>query len=271
MFLQIHWNINPEIFRIGGFALRYYTLCFLLAFVAGYWLLSRIYNKEGTDKQLLDKLAIYVFIGTILGARLGHCLFYEFDYYKTRPWEMILPFRWEYGRFKLTGFQGLASHGGAIGILTAVWLYSRKYRIKMLWVLDRLVIVVALAGFFIRVGNFFNSEIIGKPSRLPWAVVFDRIDTTARHPAQLYEALSYAGIFFLLLLLYRRRIAFTKPGFIFGAFLTTVFGLRFCMEFVKEAQEAFEEGMLLNMGQLLSIPLILAGLFFSIRKQKLYG
>jgi phosphatidylglycerol---prolipoprotein diacylglyceryl transferase len=270
MLLQIHWNIDSEIFRIGGFALRYYTLCFLMAFAFSYWLLSRIYKKEGADKTLLGKLTVYVLIGTIVGARLGHCLFYEFDYYKTKPWEIILPFRWENGRFELTGFQGLASHGGAIGILTAVGLYCRKYKTSMLWVLDRLVIAVAIAGFFIRTGNFFNSEIIGKPTNLPWAVVFERVDNVARHPAQLYEAICYAGIFVLLLLFYRRRIAFTKPGFLFGLFLITVFGVRFCMEFLKENQEAFEEGLLLNMGQLLSIPLIIVGLFFTLRKQKLY-
>ena len=267
----IQWNINPEIFRIGGFAFRYYSLFFLLAFVVSYYLLLAIYKKEGIDVELLDPLAVYVFIGTLVGARLGHCLFYEFDYYKTKPWEMILPFHFNNGQFEFTGFQGLASHGGTIGILTAVWLYCRKYKMSIFWVLDRLVIVVAIAACCVRIGNFFNSEIIGKPATVAWAVVFEKVDNLPRHPAQLYEAICYAGVFLLLLFLYKRRIAFTKSGFLFGTFLVTLFGTRFFMEFLKEDQESFENGWMLNMGQLLSIPLIIVGIYFLIRKQQLNG
>ncbi len=161
--LQINWNVNPEIFRIGGFALRYYSLMFLPAFLLSYFLLNKIFKKENVSELLLKKLFIYVFLGTVIGARLGHTLFYEFGYYKNHLLEIILPFKITHGQFDFTGYQGLASHGGAIGILLAVALYCKKYKQSFLWVIDRLVIVVSLSGFFIRVGNFFNSEIIGKP------------------------------------------------------------------------------------------------------------
>jgi len=269
--LFIHWNINPEIFRIGGIAVRYYTLLFLLAFAVSYWLLSGIYKAEGVDVKLLDRLAIYVFIGTLLGARLGHCLFYEFDYYKTKPWEIILPFHFKNGQFEFTGFQGLASHGGTIGILAAVWFYCKKYQVSMLWVLDRLVIAVAIAACCVRMGNFLNSEIIGRPATVAWAVVFERVDDVPRHPAQLYEAFCYGAIFLVLLFLYIRKMAFVKPGFLFGIFLITLFGVRFLMEFLKDEQESFEKGWLLNMGQLLSIPLIVVGIYFLLTKPKKYG
>ena len=264
IFNVIHWNIEPEIFNIGTFGLRYYTLCFLLAFVSSYVLMLRIFNRENKSQELLDELSIYIFLGTLLGARLGHCLFYEFDYYKNHPLEMILPFTYINGEFTLTGFRGLASHGGAIGILTGVVLFCRKTKTNFLWITDRLVIVVALAGAFVRVGNFFNSEIIGLPSELPWAVVFQQVDQIPRHPAQLYEAICYVLIFILLWNLYHRKQP-TKPGVMFGVFLITLFGARFVLEFVKENQEAFEEGMKYNMGQLLSLPFIAAGIYLLFR------
>jgi phosphatidylglycerol---prolipoprotein diacylglyceryl transferase len=261
---QIHWNINPEIFQIGSFGLRYYTLGFMLAFFLSYIILLRLFTREGKSQELLDKLTLYVFFGTILGARIGHCLFYEFDYYKDHLFEMILPFRNINGELTFTGYQGLASHGGAIGVLLAVWLFSRKAKVTFLWVADRVVVVTALAGCLIRLGNFFNSEIIGTPSDLPWAVVFERIDAVPRHPAQLYESIGYFLIFLLLRSLYKKYSG--RPGFLFGVFMISVFGLRFFAEFVKENQEAFEQGMVLNMGQLLSIPFVLLGLYFIVRK-----
>ncbi|WP_257667765.1 prolipoprotein diacylglyceryl transferase [Parapedobacter tibetensis] len=263
----IHWNIDPEIFNIGSFGVRYYTLCFLLAFVSSYILMLRIFKRENKSQELLDQLSIYIFIGTLLGARLGHCLFYEFDYYKDHPLEMILPFTYVNGKFTLTGFHGLASHGGAIGILVGIFLFCRKTKTDFLWISDRLVIVVALAGAFVRLGNFFNSEIIGLPSDLPWAVIFARVDQIPRHPAQLYEAISYVFIFILLWNIYHRRPTL-KPGFIFGVFLITLFGARFALEFVKENQEAFEEGMKYNMGQLLSLPFVAIGIYLLFRPYK---
>ncbi|WP_353183449.1 prolipoprotein diacylglyceryl transferase, partial [Parapedobacter lycopersici] len=198
IFNVIHWNIDPEIFNIGTFGLRYYTLCFLLAFISSYLLMLHIFKRENKSQELLDQLSIYIFLGTLLGARLGHCLFYEFDYYKDHPLEMILPYTYVNGQFTLTGFRGLASHGGAIGILVGIFLFCRKTKVNFLWITDRLVIVVALAGAFVRIGNFFNSEIIGLPSNLPWAVVFEQVDQVPRHPAQLYEAICYVLIFLLL-------------------------------------------------------------------------
>ena len=191
MLLQIVWNIDPEIIRIGGFSLRYYSLFFVVAFLLGYSIINKIYNEEKLQSDLVNKLLIYVIAGTIIGARLGHTLFYEFVYYKHHLLEIFLPFRIGNGKFELTGYRGLASHGGAIGILIAIWIYSRNTKLKFLWILDRLVIVVALGGFFIRLGNFFNSEILGSATDMPWAVVFARVDLVPRHPAQLYEAFSY--------------------------------------------------------------------------------
>lgn len=263
--LVINWNINPEIFRIGGFALRYYSLMFFFAFYSSYFILTKIYFKENIAIHFLNKLAIYIFIGTLAGARLGHTLFYEFGYYKNHLLEIILPFRITNGKFDLTGYQGLASHGGAIGILLAVALYCKKYKQPFLWILDKVVIVVALSGFFIRLGNLFNSEIIGKPANVSWAFVFERVDLLPRHPSQVYEAIAYLSIFFILLLLYQKKGIQLKKGFLFGLFLTLVFSARFVIEFSKENQEAFEKALPINMGQILSLPFILIGLYFIFR------
>ncbi len=263
----INWNIDPEIFNIGSFGVRYYTLCFLLAFISSYVLMLRIFKRENKPQELLDQLSIYIFIGTLLGARLGHCLFYEFDYYKDHPLEMILPYTYVNGKFTLTGFHGLASHGGAIGILVGIFLFCRKTKTDFLWITDRLVIVIALAGAFVRLGNFFNSEIIGLPADLPWAVVFERVDQIPRHPAQLYEAIAYVLIFILLWNIYHKRSPL-KAGFIFGIFLITLFGARFVLEFFKENQEAFEDGMKYNMGQLLSLPFVAMGIYLAFRPAK---
>lgn len=263
-FLTINWNVNPEIFRIGGFGLRYYSIMFVFAFGCSYYIMTNIFKKENVSPDLLQKLFLYVFLGTLIGARLGHTLFYEFGYYKNHLLEIILPFKITKGSFEWTGYQGLASHGGAIGILTAVYLYCKKYQQSFLWVIDRLVIVVALAGFFIRVGNLFNSEIIGIPTAVPWAFVFKQVDLVPRHPAQLYEALLYLITFFVLWLLYKGK-QFYKQGFLFGLFLVMVFTFRFIVEFVKENQEAFENTWAINLGQALSIPFVLFGLYLVIK------
>lgn len=260
----IHWNIDPIIFEIGSFGLRYYALCFLAAFAVSYAIMLKIFKQEGKSQELLDQLSIYIFLGTLIGARLGHCLFYEFDYYSKHPLEMILPFRIVDGSFELTVFQGLASHGGAIGILTALWMFSRKTKTNFVWIADRLVLVVPLAGAFVRLGNFFNSEIIGLPSELPWAVVFEKIDSIPRHPAQLYEAIAYVGIFFLLWMVFKKGLP--KQGYLLGLFFVLLFSARFILEFFKENQEEFEQGMQFNMGQLLSIPFVAIGLYLMFRK-----
>ncbi|SHE33712.1 prolipoprotein diacylglyceryl transferase [Cnuella takakiae] len=258
--LYINWNIDPEIFRLGGFALRYYSLLFALAFLLGYWLMKKMFVRESMPEELLQPLLIYIVVATVIGARLGQTLFYEFDYYKNHPLEIVLPFRVINGSFEWTGYQGLASHGGAIGILAALALFARRYKIPFLWIADRLVIAVALGGFFIRLANLFNSEIIGKPTSAPWAFIFERIDPFPRHPAQLYEALAYLLIFAFLFISYRKSRG-QRRGYLLGLFLIFIFLTRFAIEFTKEAQEAFEKAWLLNMGQILSIPFVLLGFY----------
>lgn len=266
--LSIKWNVNPEIFRIGGFALRYYSVLFAIAFALGYLLMKSMYKKEGLGEEHLSPLLFYIIAGTIIGARLGQVFFYAFDYFKSHPLEIIFPFRFGAKGFEWTGYQGLASHGGAIGILLALALYCRKYDHNFLQTADKLVITVALAGFFIRTGNLFNSEIIGKPAAVPWAFVFEKVDLIPRHPSQVYEAIAYLVVFLFLWKLYQQKRQQRQPGFLFGWFLVLVFSARLLIEFTKENQEPFENALLLNMGQLLSIPFILIGVFFIWRKQK---
>lgn len=261
----ITWGPEPEIFKIGSFGVRWYSLCWLLAFVVSYFLMLKIFKREGKSQELLDKLTIYIFVGTLLGARLGHCFFYDWAYYKEHFIEIFIPFQKVNGAWELTGFTGLASHGGAIGILAALWLFSRNTKTNFMWIADRLVLVVPIAGAFIRLGNFFNSEMIGNPTDLPWAVVFTHIDQIPRHPAQMYEAIAYVIIFFILWAMYQKNKD-PKPGKLFGIFLILLFGARFIIEYVKIDQVAFEAGMLLNMGQILSIPFILLGIFLLLRK-----
>ena len=263
--LYITWNVDPELIRIGGFGLRYYSLLFALAFYLGWVLMKKMYHQDGVPEELLSPLLVYVLVGTVVGARLGQTLFYEWDYFKEHPLEILLPFRKGPQGWQWTGFQGLASHGGALGILAAVALYARRCRQPFLWVLDRLVVVVALGGFFIRMGNLFNSEILGKETTVPWAFVFLRVDAVPRHPAQVYEALAYGAVFLLLWNRYRRHNS-GQDGFLLGVFLLLVFSARFFLEFTKEVQEAFEKDLWLNMGQLLSIPFVLLGGYLTLRK-----
>ena len=263
----ITWGPEPEIFKIGSFGVRWYSLCWLLAFVVSYFLMLKIFKREGKSQEVLDKLTIYIFVGTLVGARLGHCFFYDWAYYKEHFLEIFIPFQKINGSWELTGFTGLASHGGAIGILIALWLFSRNTKTNFMWITDRLVLVVPIAGAFIRLGNFFNSEMIGNPTDLPWAVAFTHIDQIPRHPAQMYEAIAYVIIFFILWAMYQKNKD-PKPGKLFGIFLILLFGARFVIEYVKIDQVAFEAGMLLNMGQILSIPFILLGIFLLVRKPK---
>lgn len=254
----INWNVSPEIFRIGPVAIRWYGLLFALGFVIGYQIMTKFFLKEKRPLKDLEALTITMIVGTIVGARLGHCLFYDPVYYLSNPVKILKI--WE---------GGLASHGAAIGILLALWYYTKKHpKYTMLWLLDRIVIVVALAGAFIRLGNFFNSEIIGTPVSLPWAVIFTRIDTIARHPAQLYESLSYLLIFIYLFRSYYKFDGKIPKGRFFGIFLILVFSARFIIEFFKEVQSPFEHNLPLDLGQLLSIPFILAGIYFLWRSWK---
>jgi phosphatidylglycerol---prolipoprotein diacylglyceryl transferase len=257
---SITWNVDPEIFRIGNFAIRWYGLLFASAFFFGYLVFLKIFKKEGISIELLDKLTMYTAVGTIIGARLGHTLFYEPAYYLSNPVEILMIWR-----------GGLASHGAAIGILIALYYYSKSIRRPYLWIMDRIVIVVALGGVFIRLGNLMNSEIYGVETNLPWGFIFVRAgEAVPKHPTQIYEALSYLVIFFLLHSLYWRYDGKPKRGLLFSVFLILLFSVRFLIEFVKEVQVDFEAGMTLNMGQWLSIPFIVAGLvllFFTLRNK----
>jgi prolipoprotein diacylglyceryl transferase len=250
----IIWNIDPKIFQLGPFEVRWYGLFFALGIFIAFLLLNRIYKKENISIEKLDKLFIYVFPGIIIGARLGHCLFYDPSFYLTHPVEIIKVWK-----------GGLASHGAAIGILIALYFYSKYEHEKLLTILDRLVFVVPLGGAFIRIGNLFNSEIIGKPTNVPWAFNFTRIDSLPRHPTQLYEAIAYLSIFILLFSLRKKNNIVEKSGFITGLFLILLFAARFLIEFFKENQSSFENSMPLNMGQLLSFPFILAGIFLLLK------
>jgi len=246
----IPWNVDPEIFRIGNFAVRWYGLLFASGFVFGYYILKNVFKNEGLGDATLDRLTVYVAVGTIVGARLGHCLFYEPAYYLANPAEILKVWH-----------GGLASHGAAIGIPLALWLFVRKEKKPYIWAIDRVVIVVALAGAMIRLGNLMNSEIYGMETTLPWGFVFLRNHETApKHPTQIYEALAYLITFGILMRLYWRKRGKQKPGLLFGVFLIMVFGFRFFVEYIKEDQVAFEAGMRLNMGQWLSIPLVILGI-----------
>lgn len=230
--------------------IRYYSILFSLSFFIGYNIIRSVFKREGKPESDLATLLTYMMVGTIAGARLGHCLFYDPGYYLSNPHKMLMV--WE---------GGLASHGGAIGILTALFIYARRCPDQpYLWLLDRMVIVVALAGLLIRLGNFFNSEILGIPTDVPWAVIFDRIDDTPRHPAQLYESIAYGTIFVGLYRLYIRLEARTPRGLLFGLFLVSAFGFRFLIEFVKERQAAYGADLVLGVGQILSIPLLILGI-----------
>jgi len=250
-----HWNVNPVLVQLGPLALRWYGLLFAAAFLVGFWILERMYRSEGKDPESLDRLFIYMLVGTIVGARLGHVLFYDPHYYFTHPIEIFKI--WE---------GGLASHGGAAGILIALYLYPRRAGSPpYLWLLDRVVIPTALGGCFIRLGNFFNSEIVGTPTSGWWGVVFDRVDSLPRYPVQLFEALAYGLIFLILLRVYTRHRQNPRDGFLLGLFLVLVFSARFLLEFIKTPQAEYEAGFVLTVGQMLSVPFILVGVGLTLR------
>jgi prolipoprotein diacylglyceryl transferase len=259
--LVIPWDVNPEIFRIGSFAVRWYGLLFASSFLFGYIILDKVFKNENLSQATLDRLTVYVAIGVIVGARLGHCLFYEPGYYLSHPVEIIKIWH-----------GGLASHGAAIGILIALWLFVRKEKKDYTWIIDRVAIVVALSGFFIRMGNLMNSEIYGVETTLPWGFVFLRNGETApKHPTQIYEALTYLLIFILLFRIYWKSKGEYIQGLLISLTLILIFTARFFIEFLKEDQVAFESGMKLNMGQLLSIPFVISGfvwLYFSLKQKK---
>ena len=265
MMAFITWDIDPKIF--DGFEyLRWYGIFWVGGMILAHQVMVRIYKSENIPTAALDNLTIYIVLGSVAGARLGHILFYDPVYYFNNPIE-ILPIRIN-PTFQFTGFAGLASHGGMLGALAALYFYCRKFRKDYLWMLDRLVIGGALLGGFIRLGNLMNSEIVGLPSELPWAFIFSRIDQTPRHPAQLYEAIFYLILSCSLFLVWQSGKVNRYKGFLFGLGISLIFLQRFLIEFVKENQVEFEQQLQLNMGQILSIPLILAGIFIMVRSTR---
>lgn len=264
-FLAIIWNANPELFHIGGFAVRWYSLLFVSGFILGFFIFQWFFKREKLDPGLLDSLLVTLIVGTIVGARLGHCLFYQPDYY-LGSWEGFL-------EIFMPWKGGLASHGGTIALFIAMWWFAHKYGKRhgfdFVWLVDHLSIAVCFAATFIRLGNLFNSEIYGGVTNLPWGFVFVRNEETEpHHPTQLYEALSYLILGLVLLAIYKYRSEKTWRGTFIGLFLIGCFGSRFLIEFIKNDQVDFEAGMALNMGQILSIPFVLLGIGFLVYAYK---
>jgi phosphatidylglycerol:prolipoprotein diacylglycerol transferase len=265
----LNWNVDPVIFWVtASFPLKYYGALFAAGLLLGYYIVQSIYKRENLSLDNLDSLLLYVIVGTILGARLGHCFFYEPAYFWKHPIEILLPIQKIGGVYQFVGYQGLASHGGTIGVLTALIWYCKKFKVNFLQLLDRMAVAVPVTGAFIRMGNFMNSEIYGKPTNGNWGVVFQRDDLIPRHPTQLYEAFAYLLICGILYYMYKSEKIRQANGLLFGYFLMLLFSARFLIEFFKENQESFEDNMIINMGQILSIPFILIGLIFVIWKSK---
>jgi len=283
--LTIHWNPDPVIADFGFFALRYYGLLWIVGLALAYFLVRRQYRDRKIGDDKFEPLFFYCFFGILLGARLGHCIFYDWAYYKDHFVEMLLPIKQTAAGWKLTGYTGLASHGGTLGLIIALWLYCRKTKMHYMDVLDMIAVATPITACCIRLANLMNSEIIGKPADVPWAFVFERVDMLPRHPAQLYEAIAYFIFFLGMMYLYKRGWVkqedkpltdFSKAsksvsgtpalryhrGFFFGLCLTEIFVFRFFIEFLKENQVDFEEGMTLNMGQWLSVPFVIIGIYF---------
>ena len=269
----IVWSVNPVIFEIFGIPVQYYGVLFVSGLLAAIWVLNKIFEENEISKELLEKLITYSVIGIFIGARLGHCLFYEPEYFLSHPIEMILPISPKAdGGYVFTGYRGLSSHGGAIGLLSALFIYCLNTKQKLIKILDYIAIVTPAAACFIRIGNLMNSEIIGKPTTVPWAFIFERIDNIPRHPAQLYESIAYLIIFIMTVLLYKKSKKNKNSknnGFFFGTVLVSVFIFRFFIEFLKENQVYFENAMILDMGQILSIPFIITGIIFIAYSQRI--
>ena len=264
---KIIWEPSSTIFSIGSFGIHYYSLMFIIAFLFGFNIMKRMYVKENVATERLETMLFYIVLSTLIGARLGHVIFYDWEYYQSHLLEIFLPIEKTTSGYSFTGFRGLASHGAAIGILTGIILYQKIYKEKtLLWILDRLIIPTTLGAAFVRIGNFFNSEIVGDYTGNNFGVVFvNRGENLPRHPAQLYEAVCYLIIFFILFQIYKTEYK-NKSGFLLGFFMLTLFSIRFFVEFIKESQGGFETLLpLFSTGQWLSIPLILSGIVVLIR------
>lgn len=262
---SINWNPDPELFNLFGISIRYYGLLWVVGIALAYVIVHRQFRDRKIEEKKFEPLLFYCFFGILIGARLGHCLFYQPDYYLHHFWEMILPVKFlPGGGWKMTGYTGLASHGGTLGLIISLWLYCRKMKMHYMDVLDMIAVATPITACCIRLANLMNSEIIGKPTDVPWAFIFEREDMLPRHPAQLYEAIAYFIFFLGMVYLYKKYATKLHRGFFFGLCLTEIFTFRFFVEFLKENQVDFEQTMSLNMGQWLSIPFVLIGLYFMI-------
>lgn len=284
LFNYIQWSPRLEALSLGPFSIRWYSLCWLVGLALAYFIVRKLFYEQDIairkkkvkgkweEENLFDPLFIYCFLGILIGARLGHCLFYQPDYFLSSGKhfiEMLLPIHYlPNGGWKFTGYEGLASHGGTIGIMIALWLYAKWSKLPILTIIDNICIATPVTACFIRLGNLMNSEIIGKVTDVPWAFIFERVDMQPRHPGQLYEAIAYAIFFFIGWYLYKKKPQRVGTGFFFGLCLTLIFTFRFFIEYTKDIQEDFEAGMLLNMGQILSIPFIIFGIWLIVRSFK---
>lgn len=276
----IHWNPDIVAFSLGSIEVRWYSLCWCIGLLLVYRLMHYLFKEQKLGEDKFEPMFLYCFLGILIGARLGHCLFYEPAYFLSHPAEMFLPMRkFADGEWHFTGYEGLASHGGTLGLMIAIILYARKVKLNLMHVLDNVAIVTPICACAIRLGNLMNSEIIGSPTDVPWAFVFERVDMLPRHPGQLYEAICYAIFFFIGWAIYRRSLAQgtidsykgkdakhtfdirVGSGFYFGLCLFLIFLSRIFIEYTKENQVEFESSMMFNMGQLLSVPFVLLGLY----------
>ena len=269
-FSKIDWAPSETLFKIGSFGIHYYSLMFIIAFGLGYYIMKNIFQEEKISLDYLESLFVYMVLSILIGARLGDVFFYSWDYYQDHPLEILLPIRDTPNGYTFTGFRGLASHGAVIGSLIGLYLYQLKFKERsILWLLDRVTIPVAIGASFVRLGNFMNSEIVGKYSNSNFGVVFlNRGENLPRHPAQLYEAMGYLILFFILRQVYKTENR-NRPGYLIGLFFAGMFTIRFFIEFIKESQGGLEEFLpLFSTGQWLSIPFVLSGLFLMWRAPK---
>ena len=268
----IVWQPDLEAFHLGPITVRWYGLMWIIGLALAYFVVKRLYKEQKIKDELFDPLFIYCFFGILIGARLGHCIFYQPGDFLT-SWkgiiEMLLPIHFMAdGSWKVVGYAGLASHGGTLGLMIALWLYVRKTNLSIWTVLDNIAIATGITACFIRLGNLMNSEIIGKITDVPWAFIFEKVDAAPRHPGQLYEAIAYALLFFIMWALHKKMPEKISTGWYFGFCLTYIFTFRFLIEYTKEIQEAFEATLPLDMGQILSIPFIIIGVYCMIRAKK---
>ena len=256
------WNIDPTLLHLGPLQLRWYGLLFVGSFFLGSMILTWMYKREGKDPASVENLLIYLMVGAVIGSRLMHCLAYEPEFYLANPLEILKVWK-----------GGLASHGGLLGVFVAMYIFAKRYNTPYMWVVSRVAIPGALTAAFVRFGNFFNSEILGLPSDLPWAIVFERIDLIPRHPVQLYEAFSYLALLLVLFVIYKKSSATFSTKILPGIFLASMFTIRFLLEYTKTRQADYTTSLPFSTGQLLSIPFIVLGLLwvlwaFKTRKQK---